>query len=140
MAIRNNVTIEQIRPQLTWRLRNEVLYPNEPLHAMAMDEDNQGLHFGAFTADKLVGVISLFQKANDFQFRKFAISSAFQNQGIGALMLQYITEFAQLQGGTRLWCNARLSAVNFYQKAGFRTTGNTFTRNNITFEVFEKEL
>jgi GNAT superfamily N-acetyltransferase len=135
-----NISIEQIRPELTWRLRREVLYPTEPLHAMEMEEDNHGLHFGAFTDDELVGVISLFQKQNDFQFRKFAIKPNMQGQGIGSLMLQYITDFARQQGGMRLWCNARLSAVSFYVKAGFVTNGNTFMRNDITYEIFEKGL
>ena len=40
------LSIEQIRPELTWRLRREVLYPNEQLAHMAMEEDNHGYHFG----------------------------------------------------------------------------------------------
>ena len=140
MSVPINIFIEQIRPELTWRLRKEVLYPDEPLYAMEMEEDNQGLHFGAFTNEQLVGIISLFQNRNDFQFRKFAISPALQNQGIGGLMLQHVIDLARRQGGKRLWCNARLSAVQFYQKAGFRTTGNTFTRNGIAYEIFEIEL
>ena len=65
------MTIEQIRPELTWRLRQQVLYPAEKLQDMAMEEDNDGYHFAAFHNNYIVAVVSLFQKDKDFQFRKF---------------------------------------------------------------------
>ncbi|MBS7566354.1 GNAT family N-acetyltransferase [Mucilaginibacter sp. Bleaf8] len=108
------------------------------MHAMEMEEDKQGLHFGAFTDDKLVGVISLFQNGVDFQFRKFAVAPGLQGQGIGSLMLQHITGFVQQQGGKRLWCNARTTAISFYLRAGFHTTGQTFERKSVSFEILEK--
>ncbi|MDB5134487.1 MAG: family N-acetyltransferase, partial [Mucilaginibacter sp.] len=72
------IHIEQIRPELTWRLRQQVLYPAQKLHEMELDEDNEGIHFGAFTEDKLVGIISLFQDGIIFQFRKLAVLPDFQ--------------------------------------------------------------
>lgn len=132
--------IEQIRPELTRRLRHEVLYPAEPLHTMAKEEDNNGLHFGAFYNNQLVGVVSLFQQGADYQFRKFAIDPQMQGKGIGNALLQYIISVAALQGGSRIWCNARLSATGFYSKAGFTFTGTTFSKNGFDYEVFEKIL
>jgi GNAT superfamily N-acetyltransferase len=134
------LSIEQIRPELTWRLRRDVLYPNEPLYQMEMDEDNQGYHFGAFTDNQLVAVVSVFPKGDDFQFRKFAVLPEAQGQGVGKALLQYITHFAKNEGGSRLWCNARLSAIGFYAKFGFRQTGNTFSRNGVDYEIMEKEI
>lgn len=133
-----NLHIEQIRPELTWRLRREVLYSAEPLHAMEMEEDNLGLHFGAFYDNQLVSVVSLFQKGNDFQFRKFAVAPQLQHKGIGNKLLQYITDFTVAQGGKRLWCNARLSALGFYNKAGFTSTGIIFSKNGFDCEILEK--
>jgi GNAT superfamily N-acetyltransferase len=136
----NNLHIEQIRPELTWRLRQQVLYPNESLAAMKMDEDAQGLHFGVFVDEKLAGVVSLFQTGNVFQFRKFAILPPMQGKGVGTALLTYIISFATLQGGSRIWCNARSTAVNFYGKAGFVSTGQTFSKNGFDYEIFEKAL
>lgn len=132
--------IEQIRPELTWRLRREALYPTRPLHEMEMDEDNHGWHFGAFYNDALVGVVSLFQESYDFQFRKFAVSNPEQRKGIGTALLQYITNFAVNENGTRLWCNARINAISFYTKAGFTTTGQAFSKNGFDYEIMEKLL
>ena len=132
--------IEQIRPELTWRLRRDVLYPNEPLYQMEMEEDNQGYHFGGFLSDKLVAVVSLFPKGDDFQFRKFAVTPEAQGKGVGKALLNYITDFSANEGGSRLWCNARLPAIGFYARYGFKQTGVTFNRSGFDYEIMEKQI
>jgi GNAT superfamily N-acetyltransferase len=132
--------IEQIRPELTWRLRRDVLYPDEPLYQMEMEEDNHGYHFGAFADNQLVAVVSLFIKDDDFQFRKFAVVPEAQGKGIGNTLLNHITDFAINEGGKRLWCNARVSAIGFYARYGFKQTGVTFNRNGFDYEIMEKQI
>ena len=134
------LSIEQITPTLTWRLRRDILYPGQKMFEMEMDEDADGIHFGAFKDDKLVGVVSLFRKGSDFQFRKLAVEASNQNTGIGKSLLDYITQFAIDEGGMRIWCNARLSAIGFYLKSGFTQTGELFSKNGIEYEILEKQL
>ena len=134
------ISIEQIRPELTWRLRQQVLYPAQKLYEMELDEDNEGIHFGAFTEDKLVGIISLFQHDTSFQFRKLAVAADMQHAGIGSSLVNYVIAYAEENGGTRIWCNARLEATGFYLKQGFEQTGNLFTRKGIDYEIVEKML
>jgi len=135
-----DIHIEQIRPEVTWRLRREVLYPDEPLHAMEMEEDDHGIHLAAFTETDLVAVVSLFPNGTDFQFRKFAVAPTVQGKGIGTLLLHYIIDFVRNEGGKRIWCNARDTAVGFYLRDGFKSTGEKFTRSGVNFEIMEKFL
>lgn len=107
---------------------------------MEMEEDNNGLHFAAFKDNAIVGVISLFAKGHDYQFRKFAVDDSVQNMGIGRQMLDHITQFAQTNGAKRLWCNARVTAIGFYLKAGFGHTGQFFSRHGFDYEILEKQL
>jgi GNAT superfamily N-acetyltransferase len=134
------LSIEQIRPELTWRLRRDILYPGQMMHEMEMEEDNHGYHFGAFEDNALIAVVSLFQKGSDFQFRKFAVIEAKQGTGVGRQLLQYITNFAVNEGATHIWCNARLSAIGFYLKAGYLQTGELFSKNGFDYEIMEKFL
>lgn len=134
------ISIEQIRPELTWRLRQEVLYPAQKLYEMELDEDQDGIHFGAFTDNKLVGIISLFQTDKSFQFRKLAVSSEYQKMGIGNALLQRVEEFAGAEGGALIWCNARVSAIGFYMKAGYMHTDKLFSKNGFDYEILEKNL
>jgi GNAT superfamily N-acetyltransferase len=136
----NTIHIEQIRHELTWKLRQKVLYPQHNLYEMQMDEDTDGYHFGAFVDNKLVGIVSLFKRDNDFQFRKFAIDPSIQNQGIGSSLLNYITDFVKGEGGKTLWCNARVTAIPFYIKHGFTHTGKLFTKNGFDYEIVEKAI
>jgi ribosomal protein S18 acetylase RimI-like enzyme len=134
------IQIEQITPILTWQLRRDVLYPNDYKHNMGLEEDEHGIHFGAFEDNKLVGVISLFQNGTDFQFRKLAIDPSIQKMGIGSSLLQYIINYSKENGGRKIWCNARDTAFGFYLKAGFALTGQTFTKNGISYEIMEKQI
>ena len=132
--------IEQITPTLTWRLRRDVLYPAQKVFEMEMEEDADGVHFGAFRDNKLVGVVSLFQNGSSVQFRKLAVDLAAQHAGIGTALLNYITTYAQENGGTSLWCNARVSAIDFYLKAGFSKTGKLFSKKGFDYEILNKMI
>ena len=87
-----------------------------------------------------MGVISLFQKGDDFQFRKVAVDPSAQKMGIGSLMLNYVTNFAKNEGGKHLWCNARFSAIPFYLKHDFVQTGKTYSKMRIDYEMMEKDI
>ncbi|ASU32943.1 GNAT family N-acetyltransferase [Mucilaginibacter xinganensis] len=132
--------IEQIRPEHTWQLRRDVLYPGMTKHEMEMEEDADGMHFGAFTDNKLAGVISLFQHGDEYQFRKLAVNTAMQNNGIGSILLKYVIKHVEDDGGKRIWCNARTNAIGFYLKLGFTKTGEPFTKNGISYVIMQKWL
>jgi GNAT superfamily N-acetyltransferase len=134
------ISIEQIRHELTWILRQKVLYPESDINEMSMPEDLDGIHFGAFKDGWLVAVVSLFQKEADFQFRKFAVEPSVQNMGIGSMLLNYITDFAVNEGCKRLWCNARFTAIPFYLKHDFKQTGKTFEKGCVDYETMEKYI
>jgi phosphoribosylformimino-5-aminoimidazole carboxamide ribotide isomerase len=137
----NDFSIEQIKPEVTWRLRQKVLYPQQHFSEMQLDEDENGMHFGGFEDDRLVCVVSLFKNGDDYQFRKLAVEPDYQHRGIGSKMLNYITGFVKDEGGKRIWCNARLSAIPFYLKHGFSHTGKLFSnKEGIEYEMLEKAL
>ena len=132
--------IEQIRPELTWRLRPKGLYPAQKLYKVELDEDKQGYHFGAFMDNQLVGVVSLFVNGADFQFRKFAVDESMQGKGIGKAMLQHLIDFALNENAKRFWCNARVTAIGFYLKYGFNHTSQFFSKNGFDYEILEKKF
>ncbi|MBL4675500.1 MAG: GNAT family N-acetyltransferase [Mucilaginibacter sp.] len=134
------ISIEQITPLLTWQLRRDVLYPGEYKFNMEMPEDEHGYHFGAFTDNKLVGVVSLFKDLNNWQFRKLAVDEAYQDKGIGTGLLNYITGFVIEEQGERIWCNARTSAIGFYKKHHFTQTGAQFSKKRVDYVIMEKSL
>lgn len=132
--------IEQIRKELTWNLRLRALYPEGNLQDMALPDDDEGTHFGAFLPRKLAGVVSLFTDGDSARVRKFAVDPDLQRQGIGGSLLEYVTSHARQHGVKTLWLSARVDAVGFYQHHGFHITGEPYVRDGIEHVRMEQTL
>ena len=134
--------IEQISSALTWQLRRNELYPDRDYLDMKMPEDENGIHFGAFADNKIVGVVSLFNKVTDYEFREFAVSSSVLKPEIVQQLLTYISHYAITEGAIRLWCTTRVSEADFYNKNGFLPVGNVFEKEGKDYvrmeRIFEK--
>lgn len=137
-----------------------VLWPDKPLDYVRLDEDKYGYHFGAFvpSQDKPVGVISVFfepippvrDNTNDrtaigshgisARFRKFACHPEFQGQGIGTGLLRYAASYCSSMGAAVLWCDARLSSSQWYEKRGLIPFGDTFFKDTVEYTRMRMEL
>lgn len=132
--------IEQITQELTWKLRQKELYPDLPIEAIKLPEDDLGVHLGLFYENRLVTVVSLFENNNQLQFRKLATDSRYQNKGLGSKMINYVLDYAKERNLEKVWCNARSTATGFYLKLGFVYTGSKFSKNGIDYVIMEKTL
>lgn len=132
--------IEQIRFDLTWSIRHEVMYPDLPFEAIKLDNDPNGVHFGLYINDQLTAVVSLFNVGQAYQFRKFATRVGAQGKGYGTLLLKHIISYVNDIGAEKLWCNARVSAIGFYSKFGFKETDRHSRSHGIDFITMELQL
>lgn len=131
------VQIEQIFPSLTWRIRHAAMYPDLPFDSVKLPDDFNGIHFGLYADHILTGVVSLFSVGDIYQFRKLAILPASQKSGYGSHLMEYVIDFCQVQKATKLWCNARVNAKEFYFKFGFQETQEIFFKDGYDFVVME---
>lgn len=134
------VQIEQIRYELTWRIRRDAMYPDAAYEVVQLKDDPNGLHFGLYAEDQLTVVVSLFDEDGIYQFRKFATIPKAQGKGYGTLLLNHIIDYTRQRTAKKIWCNARLSAIEFYTRFGFTTNGESFTKNDIDFVMMELQL
>ena len=132
--------IEQITQELTWKLRQKELYPNLPIEAIKLPEDDLGIHLGLFFENRLATVVSLFENNNQLQFRKLATDSKYQNMGLGTKMMNYVLAYAEEKNMEKVWCNARSTATRFYLKLGFEDAGKSFSKDGVDFMIMEKKL
>jgi len=70
-----------------------------------------------------------FKKVMISSSASLPIDESMQGMGVGGRLLNYITDFSIKNGGKRLWCNARISAIGFYLKFDFKHTGQLFSKN-----------
>lgn len=95
------------------------------------DHETTTRHFAAWQDQSLVGCVTIVHRAwmnrLAWQLRGMAVAADRQHRGIGRLMLDAVEQAVGNDDFSRqLWCNARTSAVSFYQKHGWRTVGEQF--------------
>jgi len=134
MEIRN-ISWEQTIP-----LRQSVLWPMKPPEHCHVEGDHDALHFGAFTNDELVCVASVYLNSDKARLRKFATKAGYQNQGIGSRMLKFVIRSLESSGTRVFWCDARESAVSFYQRFGMQTYGERFYKEDVPYFKMEVVL
>ena len=111
-------------------LRTTVLIAGTDRDSPAFDGDGDATtrHFGVFSGDAVVACASCMRAADGaWQLRGMATAPAFRSQGVGSWLLAHV-EAQLLDGhpGTRLWCNARVRAAPFYERAGWNRVGAVF--------------
>ncbi len=135
-----SIDIQTILPANTWPIRQAVMWPDKNLDYVQLPDDANGIHFGLYTDQQLVSVVSLFIQESKAQFRKFATLTTEQGKGYGSQLLTYLISTATQYPISILWCNARTSKAAFYEKFGFIQTSRAFVKDGISYVVMEKHL
>ena len=127
------VNVRKISAEETYPLRKAELRKGMKLtHRMAGDQDVETLHLGVFEEEKLV-CIGSFMKAskdyfsgNQYQLRGMATANDRQGKGYGKMILNEAEQVLKDKQADVIWCNARLVAIDFYKKMGYRVQGSIF--------------
>ena len=126
-------------------LRYKILL--EPLGLKFLDSHRQKemnyLHIGCIESldDKLIGGLMLAPIDNDtVRLLQVAVETKYQHEGIGRAMVQYAEERSREAGYKKIFINARLSAIHFYEKVGFHQEGDIFEEQGLTFAKMVKVI
>ncbi len=124
------VTLEETLP-----LRQKHLRPSLELGQCRLPEDDgpNARHFGAFQDNNLVGVCSIYleafpntYKSQAWRLRMMATEDSVRHQGYGKALVKAAEDYSREQSGELIWCNARASAISFYEVMGFKIEGDVF--------------
>jgi GNAT superfamily N-acetyltransferase len=121
----------------TWPLRKRVLRPATAGDAVVLggDEDPRAVHLGARDRDgAVVGIATISPqpppwapgRADAWRLRGMATAEDLRGTGIGALVLDAAVRHARERGAACVWCNARVGALSFYERAGFTAAGERY--------------
>jgi GNAT superfamily N-acetyltransferase len=130
-------SVRRVPAEVTLPLRQRVLRPHETIDQMRLpgDDDADTGHFAAFDDDgAVVGTASVRREpppwrpdtADGWRLRGMATEEGLRGAGIGTDVLEAVVAHVARHGGGPLWCNARLPAVDFYRRSGFRTRGEAW--------------
>ncbi|KIM83581.1 hypothetical protein PILCRDRAFT_6998 [Piloderma croceum F 1598] len=158
----SQVVIVPIKVEDTIPLRHSVLWPEREVSYVSLPEDNEGYHFGAFLPsqrrDTPICIISLFLAAiprtevddspsnaehhtGAARFRKFACHPVYQRRGIGTKLLEHVfsVAFSEL-GVTVIWCDARVTSIDWYKKRGMTSSGGIFRKDGLEYIRMQKSI
>jgi GNAT superfamily N-acetyltransferase len=120
------------------------------------DDDPAALHLAAYEVtgdpalDRIVGVVAVLpeafpdplpraqaqsaQSASEhaaaqpvWRLRGMAVEPGWRGRGVGRALVTRLLHDLTRTGGGLLWCNARSPAVGFYERVGFRRTGDVWS-------------
>jgi len=114
-------------------LRHKVLRPGRPLETAEFPGDDQPgtRHFAAYDDGVTVVCLTLMQSiwegSRAWQLRGMATDVSVQGRGYGTELMRFAMADVAREGWSDLfWCNARLAAVPFYERNGWRIASEAF--------------
>lgn len=124
-------------------LRNEIL--RKPLGLSfdkeELERETDDILIAAFEEDKMLGCCLLTKVDNTtVRLRQMAVQNNLQGKGIGASMMNYAENVARDAGYNKVIMHARKTAIGFYEKLGYKVTGNQFEEITIPHFIMEKKL
>lgn len=137
------ITVQSPEYQQVWQLREDVL--RKPLGLSLKDEDLSGdandIILVAMLKDKVVGCIILHKKeGRTMKLRQMAIAENMQGQNIGKLLVVSAEMLSMAYGYNKTDMHARMVAKGFYEKMGYKASGDIFTEVGIPHVKMNKIL
>lgn len=127
------IEVRPIRSEQAIDLRHRVLRPHLPVEKSRYPDDDHSETrcFGLFEHDQLRAICSFHAEPHPqlglpLRLRGMAVEPELQGQGLGSVLLQQSLKQLKPLGHPGIWCNARTSALHFYQKLGFDLWGDEF--------------
>ncbi|MDN3701799.1 GNAT family N-acetyltransferase [Vibrio artabrorum] len=122
------VTAAEVLP-----IRHQVLWPEKSPEFCKVEGDEFAIHYGAFVHGKLVCVASVYQHDHEARLRKFATLPEYQGQGIGSKVIEHLIYDLKRAQVSDFWCDARTSALSFYQRFGLSVEGDEFQKSGVSY-------
>lgn len=106
-----------------------------------LEAENNQIHVAGFLNEKAVASLSLIVLNEDvLKMRQVCTDNELQGQGIGKQLAKFTEDWAIENNYKKIECNARKTAVPFYQSMGYKVVSDLFYEVGIEHFKMEKEL
>ena len=107
------MVVEQVRPEVTYRLRQRVLMPDRSIAQAGLpgDFERSSGHFAAYVDDVVVGIASVVEEPEPagpgvWRLRGPVVDPADPDGAVGAALLARVRDFVARSGGGPIWGDA----------------------------------
>jgi ribosomal protein S18 acetylase RimI-like enzyme len=137
-----SVTVAEVPAEVTYPLRRAVLRPDGGDLNWIGDEDGTTFHLAARTdMGDVVGVVRFHPNAcpwlgagrgvtarSPWQLRGMATDPTVRGAGAGRALIEHGLAEVAARGGDLVWCDARTTAIGFYERVGFTVMTEPFDK------------
>jgi GNAT superfamily N-acetyltransferase len=106
-----------------------------------LDKEKQDILIAAFDEDEMLGCCILTPLSDvKVRLRQMAVQKNLQGKGIGESILNFAENIARDKGYKILMMHARDTVIGFYEKFGYKISGDRFIEVNTPHHIMEKRL
>ena len=105
---------------------------NIPEHMEIDDNEDLATYVLAKVEGKNVGTARWRETNSGIKLERFAVLNQYRSYGVGTAMTKFILK--QLDQSKLIYLNAQESAISFYEKLGFDSTGSMFDEVGIAHQ------
>ena len=106
-----------------------------------LKKDADDFLIGAFLGSEIIGCLILTPESeHKIKMRQVAIDTACQGRRVGQQIVRFAETFSVAQDFSYMHCNARATAVSFYEKQGYVVSGEEFMEVGIPHYYMFKNL
>jgi predicted GNAT family N-acyltransferase len=131
------VKIKRVTSQLelvqvfTIRIRVFVQEQGVPAEIELDTDDQRAIHFLAIKSGKAAGTARVVMRHGDAKIGRMAVLKSYRRKGVGAALLKRAILAANRLHARRIYLNAQVAVIGFYQRMGFRSFGAIFEEAGI---------
>lgn len=106
-----------------------------------LDNEKDDLLIAAFDEDEMLGCCILTKEDEQtLRLRQMAVKNNLQGKGIGAAIILFGENLARDKGYKKITMHARNTAIGFYEKFGYKVTGEEFVEVKLLHHSMQKVL
>ncbi len=106
-----------------------------------LEREKDNMLIAAYEDDQMLGCCMLVEEnPQTVRLRQMAVINDLQGKGIGRALMQFAENLARDRGYKKITMHARKNAAGFYEKLGYKKSGEEFTEITIPHITMEKEL
>ncbi|MGH7832656.1 MAG: GNAT family N-acetyltransferase [Candidatus Binatia bacterium] len=120
-----------MRKAFSIRLRVFVREQGVPEDIELDRDDETATHFLAVVGANAVGTARVVMRNGSAKIGRMAVLKSYRRKGVGAELLKKAVRLARRRKAKRIFLNAQVPVIGFYEKMGFRCVGRVFDEAGI---------
>ena len=136
--VQHNFEIVDVAEILAFR--QAMLWPDKPLSHVKVAGDETAIHICLRHNDAIIAAGSFFPTGSNAQLRKLAVSADLRGQGVGKALISFGADCLAQRGVRHLWCDARATAVGFYESLGFQVDPSVYLKSDVAYRKASRAL